>query len=156
MILRVLLLTVLLSACASYVPQSQQPAPVEVSEPDSVGAPAMVGPPMPPISDSGSSSGSGERQPAPPAPATASSTLLASVDAAIAANDLERAAAIAERALRISPRDATIWYRLASIRYKQQHFADARGLASRALSFAGNDALLRQQIDDLLQQLNRL
>lgn len=166
MILRALVLTMmmLLSACASYVPQSQQPAPVEVSEPDSVDAPVMVGPPTPPTSDSGSSAG--DRPPVPsvpatesprqPAPATASSTLLASVDAAIAADDLERAAAIAERALRISPRDATIWYRLASIRYQQQHYADARGLATRALSFAENNALLRQQINDLLQQLNRL
>jgi len=162
MMLRMPLLTLLmlLSACASYVPQRQQPAPVEVSEPDSVDAPAMVGPPMPPVSDAS------DRPPVPPvpaagsprqpAPATASSTLLASVDAAIAADDLERAAAIAERALRISPRDASIWYRLASIRYQQQHYVDARGLATRALSYAGNDASLRQQIDDLLQQLNQM
>lgn len=162
MISRVFLLTLLmlLSACASYLPENQQPAPVEVSEPASVDTPVMVGPPVPP-EDSPA-----ERSPVPPAPSTseprqpapvtASSTLLASVDAAIAAGDLERAAAVSERALRISPRDATIWYRLATIRYQQQNYADARGLATRALSYAGDDAALQRQINDLLQRLTNI
>lgn len=130
----------LLPACANYIPANERPAPVERSEPERVDSPGLVGPPMPPE----------------PVPATASSTLLASVDAAMAAGDLERAAAVSERALRISPRDATIWYRLASIRYQQQNYADARGLASRALSYAGNDASLRQQINALLERMNTL
>lgn len=168
MIARALLLTLLplLSACAGYLPASRQPAPVVVSQPDRadrVGeAPEMVGPPAP------SEARTTERRPLPPAPstpsapqptpapATASSTLLASVDAAMAAGDLERAAAISERALRISPRDAMIWYRLATIRYQQQRYADARGLAARALSYAGSDASLQRQINDLLQQLNSI
>ncbi|MBC54750.1 MAG: hypothetical protein CMQ34_13040 [Gammaproteobacteria bacterium] len=156
MTLRVLLLTtvILLPACASYVPANRQPAPVEVSQPDRGDthgqAAGMVGPPPPPARSAPSA-----RQPAT-APATASATLLTSVDAAIAAGDLERAAAISERALRISPRDATIWYRLARIRYQQQRYADARGLAARALSHAGDDSSLQRQIDDLLQQLNNI
>lgn len=150
MMLRVLLLVSvsLLAACASYVPVNKTPAPVERSEPDTEAAPDLVGPPVP----------SATQRPQTPlpqetAPATASSTLLASVDAAMAEGDLERAAAVSERALRISPRDAVIWYRLATIRYQQQQYADARGLARRALSYAGTDSSLRQQINDFLDRL---
>lgn len=161
MMSRVILLTLLalLSACASYMPPRQQPAPVETSEPDTVDTPSvMVGPPAP--ADGRSTDRPAVPPPSPlpssesPPPVTASSTLLASVDAAIAAGDLERAAAVSERALRISPRDAAIWYRLASIRYQQGNYTDARGLATRAHSYAGNDAGLRRQINDLLQRLN--
>lgn len=146
----------LLSACASYIPVSEQPAPVERSEPAAVGTPVLVGPPQQSSSHTHEPDPTTRVGPDPSPPATASSTLLASVDAAMAAGDLERAAAVSERALRISPRDATIWYRLASIRYQQQNYADARGLATRALSHAGGDALLEQQINDLLQRLNNL
>lgn len=162
MMLRVLLLTTtgLLTACASYVPVNEQPAPVERSEPDNEATPALVGPPVPtpepPAERPSTPSSPAPAAPQDPPPATASSTLLASVDAAIAEGDLERAAAVSERALRISPRDALIWYRLANIRYQQQHYADARGLARRALSYAGADASLRQQINDFLERLNRL
>ena len=151
MMLRVLMpvLLSLLSACASYIPTNQQPAPVERSEPDSVGAPVLVGPPRPSAPDQTPAA-----TPRQPAPETASSTLLTSVDAAIAAGDLERAAAVSERALRISPRDAVIWYRLASIRYQQQRYEDARGLARRALGYARGDVLLQQQVNDLLARLN--
>ncbi|MEX2334698.1 MAG: tetratricopeptide repeat protein [Pseudohongiella sp.] len=164
MISRVLLVMVtgLVSACASYGPDNGQPTPVERSEPDAVESPAIVGPPMPPPGrePSASREPSAGGEPSAPAnpqtPATAASTLLASVDTAIAAGDLERAAAIGERALRISPRDATVWYRLASIRFRQQNYDDARGLARRALSYAGSDASLRLQINDLLDRLNSL
>lgn len=162
MILRVFVLALLMlsTACASYIPETQQPAPVEVSEPDRVETPAIVGPPVPsegrPIDRRQESSAPPTQAPPQSAPATASSTLLASVDAAIAAGDLERAAAVSERALRINPRDASIWYRLASIRYQQQRYADARGLAARALSYASNDTALQRQINDLLQQLNNI
>lgn len=162
MMLRVLLLTAtgLLTACASYVPVNEQPAPVERSEPDTEATPDLVGPPVPypelPADRPSTPSSPTPATPREPTPATASSTLLASVDAAIAEGDLERAAAVSERALRISPRDAVIWYRLANIRYQQQQYADARGLATRALSYAGTDASLRQQINDFLDRLNRL
>lgn len=90
---------------------------------------------------------------APSVPATASSTLLAGVDSAIAEGDLERAAALCERALRINPRDAMFWYRLASVRAQQGRPAEAEGFARRALSFAGSDANLSQQINALLREL---
>lgn len=158
MMLRVLLLitSALLTACASYIPVNEQPAPVERSEPDTEAMPGLVGPPAP----------SSERPSAPSSPtpaspreapaATASSTLLASVDAAITEGDLERAAAISERALRISPRDAVIWFRLANIRFQQQQYIEASGLARRALSYVGSDAALRHQINDFLDRVNRL
>lgn len=166
---RMLLLTSLamLTACANYAPIGTgrtDPAPVERSEPAQVSEPDIVGPPLPPPRDeqrSGTSVPGSDRTPVPEAPmpapqrapATASSTLLASVDAALAEGDLERAAAISERALRISPRDAYLWYRLASIRYQQQNMADARGFAQRALSYAGSDAALRRDIAALLQEI---
>jgi tetratricopeptide (TPR) repeat protein len=80
--------------------------------------------------------------------------LLASVDQAMAAGDLERAAALSERALRISPRDAYLWYRLANIRYAQRQYSDAEGFARRALSFAGSNRELTQQINQLLAQVS--
>jgi cytochrome c-type biogenesis protein CcmH/NrfG len=79
---------------------------------------------------------------------------MASVDTAIAAGELERAAALCERALRISPRDAAVWYRLASIRYQQQRYGEAADTARRALSFAGGNAALSRDINRLLQQAN--
>ena len=88
-----------------------------------------------------------------PDPATPASTLLSSVDDAMLAGDLERAAAISERALRITPRDPWLWFRLASIRYQQRHYSDAEGFARRALSFAGNDRELTAQINQLLRQM---
>jgi hypothetical protein len=90
----------------------------------------------------------------PEAPATPVSTLLAAVDAAIAAGQLEQAAALSERALRISPRDGQLWYRLASIRFQQQRYSDAVGFAQRALSFAGSDRALTQDSNQLLARAN--
>ena len=78
---------------------------------------------------------------------------MASVDAAVAAGELEQAAALCERALRISPRDGDVWYRLASIRFQQRRYADADGFARRALSFAGADRGLVQATDNLLARI---
>ena len=89
----------------------------------------------------------------PSSPASPVSTLMASVDAAVAAGQLEQAAALCERALRISPRDGYVWYRLASVRFQQQRYADADGFARRALSFAGSDRSLVQATDSLLVQI---
>jgi tetratricopeptide (TPR) repeat protein len=88
-----------------------------------------------------------------PLPVTPVSTLLASVQAAVAAGELDRGAALGERALRISPRDAQLWYQLALIRTRQHRIDDAAGAAKRALSLAGRDAALQQQINALLQEL---
>lgn len=89
----------------------------------------------------------------PSQPATPSSTLLAAVDAAVAAGDLERAAALCERALRISPRDGYLWLRLASVRAQQGRRSEAAGFARRALSFAATDLDLENQINGLLMEL---
>jgi Flp pilus assembly protein TadD len=79
--------------------------------------------------------------------------LLASVDAAMAAGDLDRAAALCERALRIAPRDGQLWLKLGTIRQRQGRTADARGFAQRALSLAGGDAQLERQSRVLLELL---
>lgn len=149
-----------LSACATYGPGTT--APVSTSSPavtrESTATPQRAAPVV--------STPAVDRSPAPPEPgpapaperspepATPASTLLASVDEAVAAGDLERAAALSERALRITPRDATLWYRLASIRYQQRQYSDARGFAQRALSFAGSDRTLTAQINQLLTRID--
>lgn len=89
----------------------------------------------------------------PSTPASPVATLMASVDTAVAAGELEQAAALCERALRISPRDGYVWYRLASIRFQQQRYSDADGFARRALGFAGADRGLVQAIDSLLARI---
>lgn len=136
----------LLSACAT---QPLPRGPVETRE----ATPARVLPP-PPASLPPAVEVQPETPPQPPpaAPGTPSSSLLASVDAAIAAGELEQAAALCERALRISPRDPWLWYRLASIRFEQKRYAEVSGLARRAASYAGNDASLARGIDRLLEQ----
>ena len=88
--------------------------------------------------------------PAEPTP-TAVSGLLASVQQAVAAGELERGAALSERALRISPRDAQLWYQLALIRFRQQRLDEAGNTARRALALVGLDGKLKQQIEDLLR-----
>lgn len=157
----VLISLCVLSACAT----SRPPAPVATSTPAIVStpapAPAVSSPvftPAEPIRVEPVPRPDTPPAPAPepqrPAePATPSSTLLASVDQAIASGDLERAAALSERALRISPRDAYLWYRLASIRFEQRQYSEAEGFARRALSFAGSDRALTQQINQLLSQV---
>lgn len=154
----VLLALTLSSGCSSLVDTYGKRAPVEEI---GTGAPAIVVPAPPPQPEAPVLSREPLPAPAPaparppvtPAPATPSSTLLISVDQAIAANDLERAAALSERALRIMPRDGKLWYKLATIRYMQGRYADAQGFAQRALSLAGADALLQRDINVLLEQL---
>jgi tetratricopeptide (TPR) repeat protein len=159
----------ILTSCATYSPGRGIPAPVESRDSTPTAVPQAPNTQsierienvpiqrrdLPPVESLP------ERSPAivnpapsaPSAPATASSTLLAGVDSAIAEGDLERAAALCERALRINPRDAMFWYRLASIRAQQGRPNEAEGFARRALSFAGNDASLSQQINALLREL---
>jgi hypothetical protein len=94
-------------------------------------------------------------EPAPPTvpamPSTPSEALLLEVDAALAAGDLERAAAVAERAVRIAPRDAQLWFRLASVRAQQGRTDEAVGIARRALSFAAPDSPVARDITDFLR-----
>lgn len=160
MLLVVLLTTILgiISGCTSFETTGNTPAPAAVvvmpttpdpSAPQTIESPpvalpsVVTLPPAPALVPPAST---------PNNPATPTATLLVAVDAAIAAGELERAAALCERALRISPRDAYLWYRLASIHMQQQRYADAEGVARRALSFARSDAQLSQSINNLLQQ----
>ncbi|MES2624851.1 MAG: tetratricopeptide repeat protein [Pseudomonadota bacterium] len=157
MMLRVLLLVVVatLGACTSVRPPQEEPAPVEdrsVQPPTVTVLPPPESRPLPPEPPISTPVPEPEPVPPPPRAATPSSTLLASVDNAMAAGQLEQAAALCERALRISPRDGHLWYRLATIRFQQERFNDAAGLARRAMSFAGPDAKLAQDSQRLLQQ----
>lgn len=159
----VLLMLTVLSACAS---SGNRPlAPVSTSAPavitESASQPAAVASPVrtmpaPVRTEPAPRPDTPPTEPAPQRPSeptTPESALLASVDQAIAAGDLERAAALSERALRISPRDGYLWYRRANISYQQQRYSEAEGFARRALSFAGNDRTLTQQINQLLSRI---
>lgn len=154
--LRILLLLVVLAtlnACAS-IDRPATPAPVETraATPSAAPAePAVVRTPQPAVSEPRGSAP--EAAPLVPAPATPTSTLMAQVDAALAAGELDRAGALCERALRIAPRDAQLWYKLAGIRLRQLRYDDADGTARRALSFAGADAALTRAIKALLAQV---
>ena len=141
----IIVFSLLLSACATGYQNRGTPAPVEER---SESAPPEARVPATNRDETTVTPGTAEEgrlsvPPAPaPEPASPVSSLLASADAAIAAGEFEQAAAICERALRISPRDGHVWYRLASIRYQQQRYSEAQGLAQRALSFAGTDRTL--------------
>ena len=169
----------LLSACAGLDGGRGIPAPVEdrtgqavqgqpASPPAPAGVPARTHPArsvVPGIDDlpprepapvtPGTASPLPVPAPQPAVPSTPSSALLTDVDQAIAAGDLERAAAVAERALRIAPRDPQLWYRLASIRARQERNEEAEGFARRALSFATTDAALTSEITRFLGTLER-
>lgn len=120
--------------------RSDIPASVQQGRQPAITAPTTPAPPALPPRRSNASNSS--------APAMA---LLESAESAIAAGDLERAAALCERALRITPRDGYLWYRLAAIRYQQRNYDDATGFARRAASFAGPDNALTQDINVLLE-----
>jgi hypothetical protein len=123
-------------------PQPSAPVPVPTTPAPTSSEPLEVTPP--PVIES-----------APvPRPATPASTLLTSVDEALAANDLARASALCERALRISPRDALLWYRLADIRLRQQRWQEAVANARRGLLYVGTDAGVKAQLNRVLQQVS--
>lgn len=144
-----LLLASLLSACA--VTPRETPAPVENRDVPvvEVPRPPVFGPPEP----------QPERAPSPPVSttppaATPASTLLTAINSAVAAGELERAAALCERALRITPRDARLWYRLASIHFQQQNYSEAADFARRGLSFAAAEPALARDLNALLERAN--
>jgi cytochrome c-type biogenesis protein CcmH/NrfG len=111
----------------------------------------VVGPPLPTEQERADAArGSAPPAPSPPERPAATAALLTQVEAAVAAGELERAAALAERALRITPRDAPTWYTLANIQYQQGRYDDAEGSAQRALSFAGGNDPLQRRINALL------
>jgi len=166
MVLRVtglLLVLTLLGGCASMIEPPARRAPVEEIGRPAPSGPADVAPPPPeaapqvlrrePLPPSAPPVFGPPAPQAPAAPATPTDSLLASVDAALAAGDLERAAALCERALRIAPRDGQLWLKLGTIRQRQGRTADARGFAQRALSLAAGDAQLERQSRVLLELL---
>ena len=154
---RLLLLALLgsLAACTSLGPPPESPAPVEdrdvpgtlPSELPPSGDRPVVGPPLPPDFDPNRPT---QQEPATPSPAA---SLLTQVDSAVAAGQLDRAAALAERALRIAPRDAQAWYALAKVQFLQRRYPDAEGSAQRALSFARGNAALVRSINALLANI---
>jgi len=56
--------------------------------------------------------------------------------------NLNAAAQTLERGLRIAPKDALLWSQLATVRLKQQRYGQAKSLAAKSSSFAGNNAAL--------------
>lgn len=152
---RLLLLVLLgsLTACTSLGPPPETPAPVE--DRDVPGAPdgqtsgdrPVVGPPLPSDFDPERPA---QQTPGTPSPAA---SLLTQVDSAVAAGQLDRAAALAERAIRIAPRDAQAWYSLANVQFRQRRYPDAQGSAQRALSFARGNAPLERTINALLANI---
>ncbi|MDA0823050.1 MAG: tetratricopeptide repeat protein [Proteobacteria bacterium] len=71
----------------------------------------------------------------------ATKTMLASVDADIAAENFGAAAGSIERAIQISPSDSWAWHKLAKLRFAQGQHAEAKAIARRSnsLSDAGGD-----------------
>lgn len=143
-----------LTACTSLGPPPRAPAPVEERDVPSSTPPStvqperpVVGPPLPPDFEPDRSR---PQAPATPSPAA---SLLTQVDSAVAAGQLDRAAAVAERAIRIAPRDAQAWYSLAKVQFLQRRYPDAQGSAQRALSFARGNAQLERTINALLTNI---
>lgn len=69
--------------------------------------------------------------------------LLSEAEAASAAGDQERAAALLERAIGIAPDEAALWHNLAIVRYRQGAYGQAEQMALRADGLAGDDRRLR-------------
>jgi tetratricopeptide (TPR) repeat protein len=157
-LLSLFVLLLALNACSSL----QTPAPVENRSTPSAPTPTVtplpppevprpfVGPPAPTEREVSPPQNQGSL----PAPETPVSALTVQIDAAIAANEMDRAAALCERALRIAPRDPQLWYRLSQIRWRQGRHDEAAGLVQRALSYAGNDAILRQALEAAQRQID--
>ena len=151
--------------CAAMVTACTTTVVTPVQVPDASGgvaAPAPVAPaPLPspivvnPVPPPAPPEPAPEPSPSIAPPATPVSSLLESVQAAVAAGDFERGAAISERALRISPRDAQLWYQLALIRFRQNRPEEAANTARRALALAGSNGELQRQIAKLLQQIGQ-
>lgn len=148
-----------LGGCASLPGREGPPAPV-VEAGRQAGSGAEVGsgpPPAPPLERAPL-----QRSPLPDAepplglPASSPAAgLLAEVDSAMAAGNLERAAAVCERALRIAPREGVLWLRLADIRLRQDRRDEALGFAQRAESLAAGDARLLRESRSMQARIRR-
>lgn len=130
----VLLLPLLLAACATPVPRSSAPPQPLPDAPVVQPLPVPSPPELEVITD--------PVPPAPPPSAPAALTLAQQSDAAVAAGDLRLAALHLERALRIAPRDADLWHRLAAVRLAQREFQQAERMAERSLQLNAGDRRL--------------
>jgi len=72
-------------------------------------------------------------------------SLLADTRVELQAENWENAAGLLERALRIEPRNATLWSRLASVRFEQQAWKQAIQLAAKSNTLAESNNNLRRQ-----------
>ncbi len=72
-------------------------------------------------------------------------TLLDEANAAVKANQLEKAATALNRAVRLEPNNASIWYDLAQIRLHQGKHEQSEQLAKKSIDFAkGNQDLVNK------------
>lgn len=71
--------------------------------------------------------------------------LMSDADRNSKAGNLDAASATVERALRIEPRNATLVYKLAELRLKQEKPRLAEDLAKKAILLAANDTALKKR-----------
>lgn len=121
----------LLSSCAGTPERRQTPIPV-VAAPPATPSPETARQPLAP-----------PPRPESAAPPPAVVALLDEAARYDAQGQRDQAAASLERALRIEPRDATLWHRLAQIRFAQGQLQQAQTLAAKSNALAGNDHRLK-------------
>lgn len=71
--------------------------------------------------------------------------LLASADTLVRGGDADSAANLLERALRIEPRNATLWNRLAEVRFSQRDWEQAIQLAAKSNTLSRENLGLRRR-----------
>lgn len=150
----VMLIALLLSACASVPPGKRAPVV-------DAGTPAEAGTSQAPAPDTGEPEDSAgveviplERS-APEGTSSAVTSLLARAESASRDRDWSAAAASLERALRIEPRNPVLWNRLAGVRLQQGQYRQAEQLAAKSNSLAGDDRLLQARNWRLIARARR-
>lgn len=73
----------------------------------------------------------------------------------LAEDNADRAAASLERALSIEPRNGFLYNHLATIRLKQERYAEAEGLAQKSISLASRNAFLQERNWRLIAEARR-
>ncbi len=76
-------------------------------------------------------------------------------DQMIRQGHLQAAAQTMERGLRIAPKNAALWNRLAALRLRQGHYAQAVSLAAKSNSLARGDQLLIEHNQAIMEQAAR-
>lgn len=135
----VLLLAVLLSACAST---GGDIAPVEERGSAASTPPPMARAPMPETAP--------KRAPNPAVQALLAQALEASRN-----GDSAAAVSLLERAQRIEPRNPLVWNRLALVRLQQAQYAQAESLALKSNLYAGSEPQLRLRNWRLIAEARR-